>query len=107
MRIVAALGGSALLGRGQPPDAQEQRRRITEAAGALAPVAARHELIVTHGVDPLFALSEALQLELPDYEVVTAAASPLVERLIAPKTVVVCARGGGVAVASDSDSSWR
>ena len=52
MRIVAALGGNALLRRGEKPDAEPQRLNVLRAAGALAPLAAGHQLIVTHGNGP-------------------------------------------------------
>ena len=52
MRIVAALGGNALLRRGERPDAEPQRRNVLRAAEALAPVARDHELIITHGNGP-------------------------------------------------------
>ncbi len=198
MRIVAALGGNALLRRGEPPDAEVQQRHVAEAAAALAPVARHHELIVTHGNGPqvgLLALEsandptltrpypldaldaqtqgligywllEALQNELPDHEVVcvltrTVVAAddpafdvptkfvgvgydhdqaialaadrgwsvaadgdlwrrvvaspepvgivevPVIERLLGPKLVLVCAGGGGVPVRSGPDGSRR
>jgi carbamate kinase len=52
MRIVAALGGNALLERGERPDAGIQQRHVRAAAAALAPLAAEHELIVCHGNGP-------------------------------------------------------
>jgi carbamate kinase len=52
MRIVAALGGNALLERGERPDAGIQQRHVRVAADALAPLAAEHELIVCHGNGP-------------------------------------------------------
>lgn len=53
MRIVAALGGNALLRRGEPMTAEAQRRNARIAAQALAPlVRDGHELIVTHGNGP-------------------------------------------------------
>ncbi len=52
MRIVLALGGNALLRRGERPDAEPQRRNVLRAAEALAPLARDHELIVTHGNGP-------------------------------------------------------
>ena len=52
MRLVVALGGNALLERGEKPDAVIQRRHIRRAAEALAPLAAAHELIVCHGNGP-------------------------------------------------------
>ena len=52
MRVVIALGGNALLRRGEPQTADNQRRNVKVAARALAPVAAEHELVVTHGNGP-------------------------------------------------------
>ena len=52
MRIVAALGGNALLRRGQKPDAEVQERNVAAAVAALAPLATQHELVVTHGNGP-------------------------------------------------------
>ena len=62
MRVVAALGGNALLERGEPLDADTQRRNVVAAAIALADVARDHELIVTHGNGPQVGLL-ALQAE--------------------------------------------
>ncbi|MCW2497613.1 carbamate kinase [Jatrophihabitans sp.] len=52
MRIVAALGGNALLERGERPDAAIQLRHIRRAAAVLAPLAADYELIICHGNGP-------------------------------------------------------
>lgn len=52
MRIVVALGGNALLQRGQPLTARAQRENVRVAARALAPLAEDHELVVTHGNGP-------------------------------------------------------
>ncbi|MDO5747635.1 MAG: carbamate kinase [Actinomycetaceae bacterium] len=52
MRIVIALGGNALLQRGQKPDAAPQIDNVNIAVDALAPVAKEHELVVTHGNGP-------------------------------------------------------
>ena len=52
MRIVVALGGNALLRRGERPTAAVQRRNVRIAAEALAPVANAHELVITHGNGP-------------------------------------------------------
>lgn len=52
MRIVIALGGNALLQRGQALTAENQRRNIKIAAEALAPIAREHQLVITHGNGP-------------------------------------------------------
>ena len=52
MRIVAALGGNALLERGEPPEAGIQEAHIITAVRALAPLAADHDLVITHGNGP-------------------------------------------------------
>jgi carbamate kinase len=62
MRLVIALGGNALLRRGEAPTAENQRRHVKSAAGALAPVARGHDLVVSHGNGPqvgLLALQSA------------------------------------------------
>lgn len=62
MRVLAALGGNALLRRGEPADAETQRRNVASAAASLAPLAREHELLVTHGNGPQVGLL-ALQSE--------------------------------------------
>jgi carbamate kinase len=62
MRIVAALGGNALLRRGEPVDADTQRRNVRGAVAALSALAHDHELVVTHGNGPQVGLL-ALQSE--------------------------------------------
>jgi carbamate kinase len=52
VRIVAALGGNALLERGERPDSDIQIGHIRQAVAALAPLAAGHELLITHGNGP-------------------------------------------------------
>jgi carbamate kinase len=52
MRIVVALGGNALLKRGQKPDNDIQEQNVATAVEALAPLAAEHQLVVTHGNGP-------------------------------------------------------
>jgi len=52
MRIVAALGGNALLHRGQALSVENQRENVRRAADALAPLAREHGLIITHGNGP-------------------------------------------------------
>jgi carbamate kinase len=53
MLVVAALGGNALLTRGQALTAENQRENTRVAAGALARIVeAGHDLVVTHGNGP-------------------------------------------------------
>ncbi|MFI0353264.1 carbamate kinase [Actinomadura sp. 9N407] len=56
MRIVAALGGNALLRRGEPPDAAVQIAHVREAVRGLATLADGNDLIVTHGNGPQIGL---------------------------------------------------
>jgi carbamate kinase len=52
MRVVVALGGNALLKRGEPMTAAVQRRNVQRAAQALAPLVRQHQLIISHGNGP-------------------------------------------------------
>lgn len=53
MLVVAALGGNALLKRGEPLTAETQRNNVQIAARSLAAVVrAGHDLVVTHGNGP-------------------------------------------------------
>jgi carbamate kinase len=52
MRAVIALGGNALLRRSDRPDADIQQAHVRQAAAAIAPLAADHQLIVCHGNGP-------------------------------------------------------
>lgn len=70
MRIVVALGGNALLRRGQPLTAANQRENIRVAARALAPLAREHQLVITHGNGPqvgLLALQSAAYVDVESY----------------------------------------
>ena len=49
---MVALGGNALLERGEKPDAEIQREHVRRAALALAPLAREHQLIICHGNGP-------------------------------------------------------
>jgi carbamate kinase len=61
-RVVAALGGNALVRRGEPLDVARQRLRLREVAAALAALARSSDLVVTHGNGPQVGLL-ALQAE--------------------------------------------
>jgi carbamate kinase len=52
MRIVVALGGNALLKRGQPMTAEVQRANVRVAAEAIAPLAQAHQIVISHGNGP-------------------------------------------------------
>ncbi|MDF1777148.1 MAG: carbamate kinase [Rhizobiaceae bacterium] len=52
MRIVVALGGNALLKRGEPMTDAAQRANVAVAAVALADLARDHQIIVAHGNGP-------------------------------------------------------
>jgi carbamate kinase len=70
MRVVVALGGNALLRRGEPLTAENQRANARIACKALAPVALDHELVISHGNGPqvgLLALEGAAYTEVPGY----------------------------------------
>ncbi len=64
MRIVIALGGNALLKRGEPMTAKNQRANVRLAAQAIAPLAEDHELIISHGNGPQVGL---LALQASEY----------------------------------------
>jgi carbamate kinase len=49
---VVALGGNALLRRGEPLTAENQRANARAACKALAPVALEHDLVISHGNGP-------------------------------------------------------
>jgi carbamate kinase len=52
MRVVVAVGGNALLERGEVPLAETQEKHVAVAVRALAPLAADHDLVITHGNGP-------------------------------------------------------
>jgi carbamate kinase len=70
VRVVVALGGNALLRRGEPLTAENQRANARAACEALAPLVQDHELVVSHGNGPqvgLLALQGAAYTEVPGY----------------------------------------
>jgi carbamate kinase len=70
VRVVVALGGNALLRRGEPLTAENQRANARIACKALAPVALEHELVVSHGNGPqvgLLALQGSAYTEVEPY----------------------------------------
>jgi carbamate kinase len=70
VRILVALGGNALLKRGEPMTAEVQRANVRVAAQALAPVAGTHQLVISHGNGPqvgLLALQASAYKEVEAY----------------------------------------
>lgn len=70
MRILVALGGNALLRRGEQMTAENQRRNVRIAAEAIAPLAREHQLVISHGNGPqvgLLALQGAAYSEVSPY----------------------------------------
>ncbi|WP_088889176.1 carbamate kinase [Leptolyngbya ohadii] len=70
MRVVIALGGNALLRRDEPMTAERQRRNVRIAAQALAEVAQKHQIIISHGNGPqvgLLALQAAAYMPSSPY----------------------------------------
>jgi carbamate kinase len=70
VRILVALGGNAPLKRGEPMTAEVQRANVRTAATALAPLASRHQLVLSHGNGPqvgLLALQAAAYTEVEPY----------------------------------------
>jgi carbamate kinase len=69
-RLVVALGGNALLRRGEPLTAEIQRRHAAEAMAAVAELAENHDVVLTHGNGPqvgLLALQALSYAEVPPY----------------------------------------
>lgn len=70
MRVVVALGGNALLKRGEPMTAEAQRANVLAAARQLVPVALQHQLVISHGNGPqvgLLALQASAYTEVEAY----------------------------------------
>ncbi|MDH2246257.1 carbamate kinase [Pseudomonas sp. GD03855] len=70
MRIVVALGGNALLRRGEPLSAENQRENVRIACTQIARIAPGNELVVAHGNGPqvgLLALQGAAYKDVPTY----------------------------------------
>ncbi|WP_439238680.1 carbamate kinase [Lonepinella sp. BR2919] len=70
MRIVIALGGNALLRRGEPLTAENQRQNVRIACEQIAKIYPHNELIIAHGNGPqvgLLALQGAAYKDVPTY----------------------------------------
>ena len=69
-RLVVALGGNALLRRGEPLAADVQRRHAAQAMAEVAALAAGNDVVLTHGNGPqvgLLALQASAYAEVPPY----------------------------------------
>jgi carbamate kinase len=129
MRVVIALGGNALLERGEKPDAGIQQEHVVSAVGALAPLACSHQLVIIHGNGPqvgVLALESARDPDLSGrypfdalgaqtkgvigYWLVQAPIQVVETEMIAQLAdsgmMVVCA-GGGVPVVRDESGVLR
>lgn len=85
MLVVTALGGNALLRRGEALTADNQRANVRTACIALAPIAARHKLVVTHGNGPqvgLLAMQQAVFGGLQPFDVLGAQTEGMIGYLI-------------------------
>jgi carbamate kinase len=51
-RIVIALGGNAILRRGEAPTMENQRRNVRAACRSIAPLATDNDLVISHGNGP-------------------------------------------------------
>ncbi|OOR97143.1 carbamate kinase [Canicola haemoglobinophilus] len=70
MRIVIALGGNALLRRGEPLTAENQRQNVRIACEQIAKIYPNNELVIAHGNGPqvgLLALQGAAYKDVPTY----------------------------------------
>jgi carbamate kinase len=71
MLVVLALGGNALLRRGEPLEFDVQRQNLQAAViGGLAPIARKHQVVITHGNGPqigLLALQAAAYRDVSPY----------------------------------------
>jgi carbamate kinase len=69
-RLVVALGGNALLRRGEPLTAEIQRAHAAQAMALVAELAADHDVVLTHGNGPqvgLLALQASAYPDVPPY----------------------------------------
>ena len=82
MLIVVALGGNALLRRGEPMTIAAQRANVAVAAAALAPLLRDHQVVLTHGNGPQVGM-----LALQNEACADVAAAPLPEAIDAARRI--------------------
>jgi len=68
MRIVVALGGNALLRRGEHPSVGVQRENVRRAAAQLAGIANGNSLVIVHGNGPQVGLLASQGMSVPEDE---------------------------------------
>lgn len=70
MRVVVALGGNALLRRGQALTSENQRRNVKIAAKSIAPLIENYQVVITHGNGPqvgLLSLQSSAYKDVKEY----------------------------------------
>jgi carbamate kinase len=75
-RILVALGGNALLHRGEPLEAALQQTNVERAAASIAELAREHDIAITHGNGPqvgLLALQAAAYKGVKTYPLTSSA----------------------------------
>ena len=106
MRIVIALGGNALLRRGQVMSACNQQQNMQRAAAALARVCGQHQVAIVHGNGPqigLLALTSEAYSAVPAYplDVLGAESQGMIGYVIAQAM-----RNAFSELASDQSANW-
>lgn len=85
MKLVIALGGNALLKRGEPITAERQQFNVETAARAIAPLIELHTTVITHGNGPqvgLLALQAGMTRENWPLDVLDAESEGMIGYLI-------------------------
>jgi carbamate kinase len=127
MRIVAALGGNALLRRRETPSAEAQRRNVETAVDSIAALAAEHDVVVAHGngpqvvvdpgdpafehpskpIGPVYTREQATRRVVPSPEPLAIVELRAIRLLVEHGVLVICVGGGGIPVVTDDDGALR
>lgn len=103
MRVVVALGGNALLQRGEPMTAENQLANVKRGASALAPLCSGgHEVIITHGNGPQVGLLALQNADSPEarrfsLDVLCAETEGMIGYLVERELMNVLGAGGKIA----------
>src|SRR5947207_3189 len=105
-RVVIALGGNALLAKGDPDTAEAMNRAARGAAEVVADIAAQGwEVVVSHGNGPqvgrILLQQEAASRFVAPLRPSSIVEAPAIRRLVADGVIVIAAGGGGVPVVED------